>query len=52
MAKRKRLPKLDPCKVNLKRLRKLSADQLMNVWARLAPLILSGRFFSPKASTA
>lgn len=35
MGKRKRLPKLDPCKVNLKRLRKLSADQLMNVWSRL-----------------
>lgn len=32
---RRRLPKLDPCKVNLKRLRKLSPDALMNVWARL-----------------
>lgn len=32
---RRRLPKLDPCKVNLKRLRKLSPDALMNVWVRL-----------------
>lgn len=32
---RRRLPKIDPCKVNLKRLRRLSSDALMNVWARL-----------------
>lgn len=32
---RRRLPKIDPCKVDLKRLRKLSSNQLMNIWARL-----------------
>ncbi len=39
--KRRRLPKLDPCKVNLKRLRKLSSDQLMNVWVRLGASVPS-----------
>jgi hypothetical protein len=32
---RRKLPTLNPCKVDLKRLRKLSSDQLMSVWARL-----------------
>ena len=34
MSRRRRLPKIDPCKVNLKRMRRLSSDALMNGWAR------------------
>lgn len=32
---RRRLPKINVCKVDLKKLRRLSSDQLMSVWARL-----------------
>lgn len=32
---RRRLPKLDACKVKPDRFRRLSADQLMKVWGRL-----------------
>lgn len=35
MAKRRRLPKLDVCKIRPKRFRAMSADQLMKVWVRL-----------------
>ncbi len=33
--KRRKLPKLDVCKIHPKRFRLMSPDQLMNVWARL-----------------
>lgn len=33
--KRRKLPKLDVCKIHPKRFRRMSPDQLMNVWARL-----------------
>lgn len=33
--RRRRLPKLDACKVKPERFRRLSADQLMKVWGRL-----------------
>lgn len=35
MKRRRRLPRLDPCKVHLGRLRKLNEHQLMKVWSRL-----------------
>jgi hypothetical protein len=35
MAKRRRLPKIDPCKVNIRRLKNLSERQLMSVWVSL-----------------
>ena len=31
----RRLPKLDPCKVNLSRIRRLNENQLMAIWKRL-----------------
>src|SRR3990172_3241774 len=35
MAKRKRLPKLDICKIHPQRFRRMSPDQLMKIWVRL-----------------
>jgi hypothetical protein len=41
MAKRRKLPKLSICKIHPERFRRMSPDQLMNIWARLGASVPS-----------